>query len=369
MKIELKNIRVRDIFNGYLNNDVENGVIGYGGLLNIRPKYQREFVYNGKQRDMVIKTVRQNYPLNVMYWSKNVDGTFEVLDGQQRTISICEYINNKYSINEMKFNNLTTEEQEDILNYELFIYIYDGNDREKLEWFERINIAGMKLTDQELRNAVYSGSWLSDAKIFFSKTNCKASNLASNLMKGTPIRQDYLETTLNWIANSDPKYHDKIEAYMSEHQFDTDSTEIRLYFQSVINWFTTIFPNYYKEMKGLEIGLLYNKYKDSKYSIPDLIREVKELMQDVDITKKSGIFEYLLSNKQKESVLNIRAFMPNQKREQYENQEGICVKCGNHFELNEMEADHITPWSEGGKTDKDNCQMLCKNCNRTKSNK
>lgn len=369
MNIELKNIKVRDIFNGYVNNDTENGVIGYHGLLNIRPKYQREFVYSGKQRDMVIETIRQNCPLNIMYWSKNKDNTFEVLDGQQRTISICEFVNNKFSINEMKFNNLTKDEQEQILDYELLIYICEGTEKEKLDWFERINIAGAKLTQQELRNAVYSGSWLSDAKIFFSKRNCIAVKEAADYLKGSAIQQDYLETTLSWIANSDPKYHDKIETYMSEHQFDSDSNEIRLYFQNVMNWFKAIFPDYYKEMKGLEIGILYNKYKDNRYDRNKMRQEVKELMIDEDITKKNGIFEYLLSNKENQKVLNIRAFTPNQKREQYEKQEGICTKCGGHFDIKEMEADHITPWIEGGKTDIYNCQMLCKRCNRTKSDK
>ena len=369
MNIELKNIKVRDIFNGYVNNDIENGVIGYNGLLNIRPKYQREFVYSGKQRDMVIETIRQNCPLNIMYWSKNIDNTFEVLDGQQRTISICEFVNNKFSINEMKFNNLTKDEQNQILDYELLIYICEGTEKEKLDWFERINIAGAKLTQQELRNAVYSGSWLSDAKIFFSKRNCIATKEAADYLKGSAIQQDYLETTLSWIANSDPKYHDKIEAYMSEHQFDSDSNEIRLYFQNVMNWFKAIFPDYYKEMKGLEIGILYNKYNNNKYDRSKIGQEVKELMIDEDVIKKSGIFEYLLSNKENQKVLNIRAFTPNQKREQYEKQEGICAKCGGHFDIKEMEADHITPWSEGGKTDIYNCQMLCKRCNRTKSDK
>lgn len=369
MNIELKNIKVRDIFNGYVNNDTENGVIGYNGNLNIRPKYQREFVYSGKQRDMVIDTIRQNCPLNIMYWSKNIDNTFEVLDGQQRTISICEFVNNKFSINEMKFNNLTKDEQDQILDYELLIYICEGTEKEKLDWFKRINIAGAKLTQQELRNAVYSGSWLSDAKIFFSKRNCIAAKEAADYLKGSAIHQDYLETTLSWIANSDPKYHDKIEAYMSEHQFDSDSNEIRLYFQNVMNWFKAIFPDYYKEMKGLEIGILYNKYNNNKYDRNKIGQEVKELMIDEDVIKKSGIFEYLLSNKENQKVLNIRAFTPNQKREQYEKQEGICAKCGGHFDIKEMEADHITPWSEGGKTDINNCQMLCKRCNRIKSDK
>ena len=199
MKIELREISVHDVFNGYQNND-ENGVVGYGGNLNIRPPYQREFVYDDKKRNAVIETVFKGFPLNVMYWSKNADGTFELLDGQQRTLSLCAYANADYSFNSKYFHNLTETEKNQILDYPLMIYVCTGNDKERLDWFKTINIAGEKLTDQELRNANYTGSWLTDAKRYFSKTNCVAYNLASKYMNGAPIRQDYLETVLRWIS-------------------------------------------------------------------------------------------------------------------------------------------------------------------------
>lgn len=358
MEIKLKEVSVREVVNGYINND-EEGVIGYGGKLNIRPKYQREFVYKDKQRDAVIDTVRRDFPLNVMYWVDNGNDTYEVLDGQQRTISICEYVNGSFSINYQYFHNLEQDEKDQILDYKLMIYFCKGTDKEKLEWFKTINIAGEKLTDQELRNAIYTGEWLTDAKRYFSKNGCVAYGMGGDYLNGSAIRQDYLETTLRWISN------DNIEEYMAQHQHDHNANELWLYFQSVINWVKVVFPNYRKEMKGIEWGRLYNTYKDNAYNSAELETKIKALMMDEDVSNKKGIYEYLLDGKEKH--LNIREFTPNQKREAYERQEGVCPNCKGHFEIQEMEGDHITPWHSGGKTDAQNCQMLCKECNRRKS--
>lgn len=359
MKIQLKQIKIKDIVNGYQNNDEDNSVIGFGGKLNIRPKYQREFVYKDKQRDEVINTVRHNFPLNVMYWCKNDDESFEVLDGQQRTISICEYVSGEFSFDGMYFHNLTNTEQEQILNYELMIYVCEGNDREKLDWFKIINIAGEKLTDQELRNAVFTGEWLTDAKKYFSKNGCAAYKIGEKYLNGSAIRQDYLETAIRWISDG------KIEEYMATHQLEPNANELWLYFQNVMAWVKVVFPNYRKEMKGVEWGLYYNTYKNINYDSKKLEEKVVELMVDDDVSKKSGIYEYLLDGHEKH--LNIRVFNDKMKREAYEKQNGKCAKCNKHFEINEMQGDHIIPWSKGGKTISSNCQMLCNNCNRTKS--
>lgn len=358
MEINLKEVTIREVSNGYLN-DNEDGVVGYGGKLNIRPKYQREFVYKDKQRDAVIETVKKNFPLNVMYWVKNEDDTYEVLDGQQRTISICEYIEGSFSLNSMYFHNLTNVEKDQILDYKLMVYFCEGNDKEKLDWFKTINIAGEKLTTQELRNAIYTGTWLTDAKRYFSKSNCAAYNLGSDYLTGSAIRQDYLETAICWLSDDD------IEEYMAKNQHNPNASELWLYFQSVINWIKVVFPRYRKEMKGVDFGPLYNKLKDKQFDAKILEEEVTRLMQDEDVTKKSGIYEYVLTRN--ERYLNIRAFTDKQKREAYERQKGICVKCLKHYEINEMEADHITPWHEGGKSIAENCQMLCKLDNRLKS--
>ena len=360
MKIELKEITIKDVANGYVN-DNEEGVVGYGGKLNIRPKYQREFVYKDKQRDSVIETVRKNFPLNVMYWVKNEDGTFEVLDGQQRTISICEYVEGKFSLNFQYFHNLEEDEKEQIMNYKLMVYFCEGTDKEKLDWFKTINIAGEKLTDQELRNAIYTGTWLTEAKKYFSKSGCPAYSIANSYLKGVSIRQEYLETAIAWISENN------IEEYMAKNQHEPNANELWLYFQNVINWIKVVFPNYRKEMKGIDYGFLYNNYKDKNLDSNKLEKEITILMQDEDVTKKSGIYSYVLTRNEK--YLSIRAFTDKQKRETYEKQEGICPVCKKHFEIEEMEADHITPWHEGGKTIIENCQMLCKDCNRKKSGK
>jgi len=360
MQIKLKEITVRELTNGYQDNE-ENGVVGYGGKLDIRPPYQREFIYKDKQRDAVINTITKNFPLNVMYWAVREDGNFEVIDGQQRTISISQFVDGDFAFQNRYFHNLQKDEQAKILNYKLMVYLCSGTDSEKLEWFRTINIAGEKLTDQELRNAVYSGSWVSDAKRYFSKNNCPAYNMGSDYLSGAPNRQEYLETTIEWISNS------SIENYMAEHQDSPNANELWLYFQSVINWVKAVFPNYRSEMKGIQWGFLYNEFKDKNPDSKKLEKEISKLMQDEDVTNKKGIYSYVLTRKEK--FLNIRAFSDNQKREAYERQKGICVVCKQHFELSEMEADHRKPWHEGGKTSAENCQMLCKEDNRRKSGK
>jgi len=360
MNIDLKEITVRELADGYEDND-EGGVVGYGGKLDIRPPYQREFIYKDKQRNAVINTLTQDFPLNVMYWAVRDDGNFEIIDGQQRTISICQYVEGDFSFNDRFFHNLQDDEKEQILNYKLMVYFCSGTDSERLDWFRTINIAGEQLTDQELRNAVYAGSWVSDAKRYFSRNGCPAYGMAGDYLSGTAIRQDYLETIIKWIS------HDDIEQYMARNQHEPNANELWLYFQSVINWVRAVFPNYRKEMKGIQWGFLYNEFKDKKYDPKKLEKEIAQLMEDEDVTNKKGIYLYVLTGKEKH--LNIRAFSPNQKREAYERQKGICPTCNENFELEEMEADHITPWHEGGKTSADNCQMLCRDCNRRKSGK
>ena len=360
MNIELKEITVRELVDAFEDNQ-EGGVIGFSGKLDIRPPYQREFIYKDKQRDAVIDTITKGFPLNVMYWAVRGEDSYEVIDGQQRTISICQYIEGDFAYNNKYFHNLQKDEKENILNYKLMIYLCKGSDSEKLEWFKTINIAGEQLTNQELRNAVYSGSWVTDAKRYFSKTGCAAYGLGGDYLSGSPIRQDYLETTIKWISNG------QIEEYMAKNQHEPNANEIWLYYQGVINWVKTIFTNYRREMNGIDWGQLYNEFKDQKIDSKEIEEEISKLMEDEDVTKKKGIYYYVLTRKEK--YLNIRAFSKNQKREVYEKQKGICRSCNEHFTIEKMEADHIKPWSKGGQTVSDNCQMLCVTCNREKSSK
>lgn len=363
MKIELHRLPIREVLAEFTDT-AEEGVTAFHGKLNIRPKYQREFVYKDKQRDAVLDTVKSGFPLNVMYWMVRDDGGFEVLDGQQRTISIGQYVNGDFSLSNRFFHNLTKEEQANILDYELMIYFCEGTDRERLDWFRTINIAGEKLTEQEIRNAVYTGPWLSDAKSKFSKSNCAAYLLASDggqLLTGSPIRQDYLETCLSWINGGE------IEDYMAKHQHDVDSLELWNYFRAVILWVRENFTVYRREMAGVAWGPLYNKFKEKKLNPSVFEQKIADLMQDEEVTKKSGIYEYVLTNNVR--ALNIRSFTDKMKREVYEKQKGICPKCSKTFSIEMMEADHIKLWSEGGKTIPDNCQMLCIDDHREKSSR
>lgn len=363
MKIELKNIKVRDVVNGYKDNG-EGGVVGYRGKLDIRPAYQREFIYGNKERDAVIKTLRQGFPLNTMYWAKTDGGGFELMDGQQRTISICQYITDIIPIkfgegHELAFNNLTVDQQKQILDYELSVYVCEGTDSEKLDWFKTINIAGKALFPQELRNAIYTGPWLADAKRWFSKMHGPANQLGEKYLNGSLIRQDYLEKALDWISEGE------IENYMSKHQQDADAQELWQYFQEVISWTERVFPEYRSIMCGLEWGYFYNKHKNDKLNAANLEKQVIKLIEDDEVTNKKGIYEYLLTGNEK--TLSLRAFDDKTKVKVYEKQKGVCPVCKKHYVIEEMEADHIVSWSRGGKTTEKNCQMLCKLDNRTKS--
>ncbi|PKN83014.1 MAG: HNH endonuclease [Chloroflexi bacterium HGW-Chloroflexi-9] len=361
MKIELKEITVREVANGY-RDSAEEGVVGYGGLLDIRPKYQREFIYDEKKRDAVLDTIRKEFPLNVMYWVVTDQGTYEVMDGQQRTISFCQYVVGDFSIpidgHPMAFHNLPQTLRDQILDYKLMVYFCTGTDKEKLDWFRIINIAGVQLTDQELRNAVYTGPWLTHAKTIFSRTNCAAYLLAHKYVNGTPIRQEFLQTAISWLSGG------QIEQYMSAHQHDPNANELWAHFQAVISWVQLTFTTYRKEMKGLAWGGLYNQFKGGLYDTARVDEEIKTLMVDDDVTSKKGIYLYVLTRDEKH--LSIRVFTEAQRREAFERQDGTCPKCGQHFEIVEMEADHITPWSKGGKTNAANCQMLCREDNRRK---
>jgi hypothetical protein len=363
MKITLNEITIREVAAGYADN-AEEGVTGLGGKLNIRPKYQREFVYDKKKRSAVIETIRKDFPLNVMYWVVSDEGGYEVLDGQQRTVSFCQYINGDFPVVfdglPKFFQNLTKGEQDRILDYKLMIYFCEGADDEKLAWFEIINIAGEKLTPQELLNAAYTGAWLTSAKSKFSRSNAPAYLLAKDYVNGSPIRQEFLETALGWISGGD------IKGYMAAHsKNDPNANELFTYFQNVINWVQLTFTKYRKEMKGLDWGTFYKENKDRTFDTAELEKQVKALMEDDDVQNKKGVYLYVIDGDERN--LNIRAFKQSEKRAAYERQNGVCAKCGKHFDIMKMEADHIDPWSKGGKTTPENCQMLCQKCNRRKS--
>lgn len=361
MKIELKEISVRELASGYEDRGLE-GVVGYGGKLDIRPQYQREFIYKDKQRDAVINTVTRDFPLNVMYWAVRADGNFEVIDGQQRTISVCQYVKSDFSFQQLYFHNLPDDKQAQILNYKLMVYHCTGTDSERLDWFRTINIAGERLTEQELRNAVYAGSWVSDAKRYFSKTGCPAYQIGQDYMDGSTIRQEYLEAAIDWISGG------KIEEYMGKHQRDENAKKLWEYYQAVIDWVAATFKTKRsKIMRGVPWGVLYNQFKDKAYDTDAIEAEIVKLIDDEEVTNQKGIYQYILTRDDK--YLSLRTFSNKEKQRAYEEQKGICPECPKtkHWALEEMEADHVTPWHEGGKTSLENCQMLCKDHNRRKS--
>lgn len=387
MEIKLHKIRVRDVFQGYEDKGDDNGIVAYGGNLDIRPPYQRNFVYDEKDQRAVINTVLHDFPLNIMYWviteEKNgIPTKFEILDGQQRTLSIMKFLAHQYRIkwqgNYVYEDTLPDDIYDRLMNYELMIYWCKGTTSQKLEWFKTVNIAGLKLTDQELRNITYTGPWLSDAKRYFSKRGCVAKKLAGNYVTGDPNRQEILEKALAWISES--KGMDSIEDYMSEHRSDKDANELWQYWQDMVNWIKKIFPTYNKKMKGLKWGHLYNQYSKNTYNTNDLADKIEELLEDDEIKKQSGIWQYVLakySNQPEanaEKYLHLRTFSAADKRKKWREQNHQCPMClkegiTRQYELSEMEGDHITPWSQGGKTTYDNLQMLCKEHNRSKGDK
>ena len=361
MKVDPLTITVADLTAGF-RDDGEGGVVGYGGKLDIRPPYQRGFVYNETQRNAVIDTALNGFPLNVMYWAVRPDGRFEIIDGQQRTVSLCRYVDGQFSVKHegrrKKIGNLLPDIRERLMDYELNIYLCDGTDSEKLDWFRIVNIAGEELTEQELRNAVYAGPWLAHAKRYFSKEQGPAHDLAKSYLNGRANRQELLETAIKWISDDD------IEGYMLEHQHKGDAKPLWAYFTAVIAWVETTFIKKRAIMKGIDWGRLYRTHKEDKLDPTAIEAEIATLILDDDVTSKKGIYDYILSRDERH--LNIRAFTPAMRLKVYERQDGICAACGKPFTIEEMDADHIIPWSKGGETEETNCQMLCRPCNASK---
>lgn len=373
MTIKQIEVTVGEITEGYVNND-ELGVRGYGGRLDIRPPYQREFIYNDKEQQAVITTVLSGYPLNVMYWVKrgeDAECPFEVMDGQQRTLSLCEYVAGKFSYDFKNFFNQPADIQRKILDYRLTVYVCEGEPSEKLEWFKTINIAGKSLNEQEINNAVYAGPFVSDAKRHFSKSNCGAYRLGKDLVNGTPIRQDFLKKALEWMADHETRGGKRQTAvgYMAEHQHDPNANNLWSYFQSVLNWAITNFDpkKFRKIMKGLDWAMLYDRYGTVTLDTVALGKRISGLMRDSEIQRQSGIIPYVLTGD--EHWLDLRAFPDDIKLAVWEEQGHRCALCGKEFDFEFMEGDHITPWRDGGRTVKENCQMLCRECNRRKSAK
>ena len=373
MTIKQIEVTVGEVCNGYVNNE-EQGVRGYNGLLDIRPPYQREFIYNEKEQQAVINTVLHGYPLNVMYWVKRNDDAecpYEVMDGQQRTLSLCEYVAGKFSFEFKNFFNQPSDTQQRILDYRLTVYVCEGEQSEKLEWFKTINIAGKPLNEQEILNAIYAGPFVSDAKRHFSKSNCGAFRLGKDLVNGTPIRQDFLKKALEWMADHEQRCGKAQSAvgYMATHQHDPNANNLWTYFQNVLNWAITNFEmkKFKRIMKGLDWALYYDEFHDKTLDTVALAKQISALMRDSEIQRPNGIIPYVLTGDERH--LDLRAFPEDIKLAVWEQQGHHCKLCDKEFDMEFMEGDHIKPWREGGRTVIENCQMLCRDCNRKKGAK
>ena len=386
MKTTLKKYTVEEISEGFVYNEFEGkGLFGLSGRLTIQPEYQRNYIYADGKRDVaVITSLLKQYPLGLIYFNKVADETLEVLDGQQRITSFGRFITGKFAIedeNGMRqyFTGLPIDQQEIILNSEILVYECEGVETEIKQWFRTINIAGIPLNDQELLNAVYSGPFVSKGKEEFSNSQNANIQKWSAYISGSADRQDYWECALEWASKG------QIDEYMSAHRFDTNINEVKLYFNTVLDWASTVFIDIEKEMRGLEWGRLYETYHSNAYDPAKVSKSVQALYGDPYVKNRKGVFEFILGGEIETKLIEVRVFDDVAKRSVYEKQtidakaKGIsnCPLCalGNDankariYPLDAMDADHIAAWSKGGATSLDNCQMLCKTHNQAKGNR
>lgn len=379
-------ITIDEICKGFVYNEYEGkGLFGLSGKLTIQPEYQRNYIYaDGKKDVAVIHSVLKGYPIGLIYFTKVAEDKYEVLDGQQRITSLGRFLTNKFPLIDVNgvpryFDGLAEDEQNKIRNTKLTIYECEGTESEIKEWFKTINIAGVPLNEQELSNAIHSGTFVTKAKEEFSNSHNANIQKWSAYIKGSVDRQDYLRTALDWVS----KGH--IDEYMSLHRHDNNINELKFYFNSVLDWISSVFTNVESEMKGLEWGRLYEAYHNTAYN-PQEVKELTEkLYSDYYVKNKKGVFEYILGGCEDKKLLEIRVFDEPTKQAKYKlqtkeaNADGVsnCPLCAlgmdnnkkRIWKLTEMDADHVTAWSVGGATDIVNCQMLCKMHNRSKGNR
>lgn len=386
----ITDLTVADICKGFTYSKIEaKGLFGWGGKLVIQPEYQRHYIYgDGKHDADVIYSLLKGYPLGLLYFVKRQDGMYEVLDGQQRITSFGRYVTGQFSIidedkKDKHFGALAADKREKINNSPLTIYVCEGTESEIKQWFETINIVGMKLTEQEKRNAILSGNFVTAAKKVFSNSSNSNMKKWRSYISGDPKRQEILEEALRWVAKAE-KDDKLIDRYMSEHRDNGDISELTDYFESVINWINGTFKDVESKMKGLEWGRLWRTYSNNGYNPDELSAKIQKLLADGQVHNPKGIWEYVLGGEQDKKLLDIRVFDSRTKEIVYKQQtqkakeENIsncpyCTKEGGVnaqriYELKEMDADHVTAWTRGGDTSPENCQMLCRIHNILKGN-
>ena len=387
MKTSLKtNITIKDICEGFVYNELEGkGLFGLSGKLTIQPEYQRNYIYaDGKKDVAVIESILKGYPLGLIYFNKVSDDILEVLDGQQRITSFGRFVTDKFAIKdengmEQYFSGIASDKQSKILKTKLLIYECEGAESEIKDWFKTINIYGVPVNPQEILNAVYSGTFVTLGKAEFSNSQNSNVQKWSAYISGSVNRQEFFECALDWVSKGN------IDDYMSRHRNDKNIAELKKYFNSVIDWVSTVFVDVESEMRGLKWGRLYEEYHNKSYNPTKISKEAKKLYGDSYIKNRKGIFEYILGGSVDTKLLDVRVFDDATKKNVYSTQtakaevsgKSNCPLCAiGHdinkskiWKLNEMDADHVTAWSKDGATDIKNCQMLCKTHNRAKGNR
>lgn len=379
-------ITIRDIVDGFVYNELEGkGLFGLSGKLTIQPEYQRSYIYNDGKKDVaVIDSILKGYPIGLLYFNKVGEDEFEVLDGQQRITSIGRFVTGKFAVkdkngHEQYFSGMAETMREKIMNTPLLIYECEGEETEIKDWFKTINIAGVELNQQEILNAVYSGPFVTLAREEFSNNNNSNLHKWKAYVSGNVDRQDFLECALKWVSG------DNVDNYMSKHRGDNDIEELKMYFNTVIDWASSVFTDVENEMRGLEWGRLYETYHGQSYNPVDVSAKVHELYSDPYVKNRRGVFEYILGGSVDTKLLQIRVFEESTKRSVYAKQtkdaeakgKSNCPHCllenssnrDRIWKLAEMDADHVAAWSKGGETSPENCQMLCKTHNRAKGNR
>lgn len=392
MKTTLRTYTVKDICAGFVYNELEGkGLFGLSGKLTIQPEYQRNYIYaDGKKDVAVIESMLKGYPLGLIYFNKVSDDKLEVLDGQQRITSIGRFVTGKFAIKdtnniEQYFSGLASNLKDLIFNTQLLVYECEGDENEIKEWFKTINIVGVPLNKQEQHNAIFSGPFITKAKEEFSNSQNANVQKWSAYISGNVNRQDFLHTALKWVSKDYENDDKEIERYMSQHRYDENINELKTYFTSVIDWISSVFTDVENEMRGLEWGRLYEEHHSKSYNPQEVSAKVQELYADPYVKNRKGIFEYVLGGCTDKKLLDIRIFDEATKRAVYKQQtlaaraDGVsnCPLCAighdaNHAKIwdqKDMDADHVTAWSNGGATSIENCQMLCKTHNRAKGNR
>ena len=370
MQIEPKTVTIGDLVDGFSEDPETDRVVGYAGQLNIRPAYQREYIYEEKEREALIDSVLRGYPIGVLYWADNEVHTdevprYEIVDGQQRVLTLVRYVNSQFSIpvdgTPKYFHNLPESSQCEFQEHQLSVYVCKGEREDRLKWFERINVGSKPLSAQEVRNAVYVGAWVVDAKRYFNK-NSAAASMSSDYVKAAAERQELLEVAIGWACGSTSD--ERIRKHMAAHRQDSDATSLWQHFKAVIEWIEDTFkPRPLLQSVGRKWGELYSNHKDDPRNRDELEEKIAHLLTLPAISRREGVYEYVLSGEKDETVLHVRNFRKQDKERKYEEQQKRCAETGEELPLREMHADHIIPWSEGGETSYENLRMVSRKVN------